>query len=246
MHLEPVESPYVAAKKTAYKLIRGVWHTIILLKSAWYMKSYHFQRDTGSDYKKIGWWVPLIPESLYAWAAQHLFAAAIAEKMPKVFLEIFPFGNVVFVMCMIYSATSVNFGFHVFMCWLGRAFGIREAPPPFEFFLVREAGAFTWFAVAVCLFALPVIAQEPGIIGWFAALMFSVPLVFAGLMLIATFSQMRAGSTGRVGLKEMYRSDRFVTLFWRVECSLMLASVVVLIVLARHPEYITNLIIPRP
>jgi hypothetical protein len=139
------------------------------------------------------------------------------------------------------------------MCWLGKVFGMRESPPPYEFFLVRTASGFMWLSIFVSLMALPVLAQTPDLIGHLTASALSVPLissVWAMLTLVAAASSsgmfrgmFRADNRGIVGLKEMYESDRFVKLFWRTELTLGGVMFAGIIFLGRHPDFFANLIL---
>jgi hypothetical protein len=81
------------------------------------------------------------------------------------------------------------------MCGLGKIFGMRESPPPYEFFLVRAGGVFMWFSVVVSLMALPVLAQTPNLMGHLAADALSVhliSLIWMVVFLVAGFSWMVA------------------------------------------------------
>ena len=98
------------------------------------------------------------------------------------------------------------------MCGIGSLFGMRERPPPYEFFVIRVASAAMWFAVSVSLMAVPNVAEQAGIVGHLASVAMAFPLVWVVLFLIAGWSWQRGGGGGRVGLKEMYSSERLVGL----------------------------------
>jgi hypothetical protein len=120
-------------------------------------------------------------------------------------------------------------------------FGILEFPPPLEFFLVRTSGAFMWFAVAFCLMMAPALAQEPGPTGYLMSLLVSVPILWVMLFLVAAYSWHQAESAGRVGLKEMYRSNQFTKFVWWTQCGLATLAVAGLIILGRHPDFLIHL-----
>lgn len=238
LHWEPLPSPLKQATTVLYKLIVKVRAAFILLRSAWLMKPSHFRPETNSIYKNLGWGIPLIPGNVYAWGAQGIFAPTLAKTLPEFPLWTLVLANTMYIAFTIYFIALLGFGFHAFMCGIGKLFAFREAPPPYEFFLVRTAGAFMWFALLVCLMAVPVLAQRPDLIGYLAARAFAFPLLWAGLFLTAGLSWQRAGAAGRVGLKEMYESERFVSLVWRTECSLTLLTFSALFLLARHPDFL--------
>jgi len=135
------------------------------------------------------------------------------------------------------------------MCGFGKIFGMRELPPPYEFFLVRTAGVFMWFSVAVCLMGLPSLAHTPGFSGRLAARALEPPfsVIWILLYLVAGLSWMGLIPLGkeRVGLKEMYESDRFVKLVWWTQLSLCVLTLAGMILLARHPDFLVNLIFAR-
>jgi hypothetical protein len=238
----PVESPFTAAKKSAFKLIGTITKVAILMLSAWRMKPSHFHSDTQSIYKNLGFWLPLIPGSVYAWAAQHIFAPPMAEAgFPTFYL---PLGNTLIVVVLVHFTAALSFGFHTVMCWVGRTvFDIRETPPAYEFFLVRNAGGFMWFSISLCLLTVPILQAEGGLTGRIAALLLALPLLYGGAFTLASFSSMRAGSTSKVGLTDMYHSDQFVALLWRTKIGLAVATLGIMIALARHPEILNDLIL---
>ena len=252
---EPIDSPYMLVKKAGYKLLVKVRATLILLLSSWRMKPSDFRPGVDSKYKNLGWGIPLIPGFLYAWGAQAFYASSIEHAFPHTnyffthFLYYFWIGNYIFIPAMIYVGTFVTFVFHSLFCGLGRIFGMRESPPPYEFFLVRTTGGFVWFAIAVGLLALPMLAQNPDLIGHLAASALAVPLiwaVWAVLITVATVSYMgvfRAENRGRVGLKEMYKSERFVKLMWRTQLTLAGLTLAGMIFLNRHPDVLHSLIL---
>jgi hypothetical protein len=258
VHWEPLESPYTHVKNGVYKLLVKVRAAIILLFSPWFMKPSHFRTGSDSIYKGLGWSLPFIPGITSAWGATafygpsiqyhlSLFSLRIEDTIPHfstLVLTMFSIENDIFIAAIIYIGAFFSFGFHSLMCGLGKNFGMRESPPPYEFFLVRTAGGFMWFSVVVSLMVLPVLAQTPGLIGHLAAGALSVPLIssiWAMLFLVAGFSWMVAtgmlgtGRRERVHLKEMYESERFVKLVWRTRLTtlavLMLTGIIYLIFL---------------
>ena len=245
MRWNPIESPITKAKGAVYKLIVKVRAAIILLSSAWHMEPRHFRPGTHSIYENLGWWIPWVPGSVYAGAVQFLFAPAIAEVAPDFPMKIIPIGNSILIVFFAHLLATIDFGFHALMCRLGRMLKMQESPPPYEFFLVRTSGSLMWFAVAIWVMTLPVLAQEQNGVGYFASSIMAVPLIWVTLFAVASFSWQRAGSAGRIGLKKMYQSERFVSLFWRTECSLLITIVLVLIFLARHPDLLIRLLIPQ-
>jgi hypothetical protein len=261
VHWEPLDSPYTQAKKAVCKLLAKVRAAFILLYSAWYMKPNHFQSGVDSIYKNLGWGLPFIPGITYAWGTQEFlgrsieysfshFSPNIEHVIPHfstLFLTMFFIGNDILIAAIIYFGAFFTFEFHSLMCRLGKIFGMRELPPPYEFFLVRTAGVFMWFSVAVCLMALPVLAQTPDLSGRLAARAFAfTPFwwIWMLLFLVAGLSWTRliplgAANKGRVGLKEMYKSDRFVKLVWWTQLALYLLTLpglifFVALTLSRH------------
>lgn len=242
---EPVESPVAKAKRSAYKLLVGIRAALILLASAWRMEPRHFRPGSDSRYKNLGWWFPMIPGNVYAWAAQVIFEPLITEKIPEFPAWLFLVGNVFFILFFAHFIASIDFVFHVLMCGLGRIFRMRESPPPYEFFLVRASGGLMWFAVSVCIMVLPILALRNDTIGYLASSAVAVPLIWIPLFIVAGFSQQKAGSSGWVGLTKMYQSERFVKFFWRIECSLSILFIVVLFFLSRHPDFLIWLLTPK-
>lgn len=245
MHWNPIESPITKAKGAAYKLIVQVRAAFILLRSAWHMEPRHFRPGTHSIYKNLGWWIPLVPGSVYAGAVQFLLAPAITEVAPDFPVNYLPVGNIIFIVFFAHLLTTTHFGFHALMCRVGRILQMQESPPPYEFFLVRASGSLMWFAVAIWVVTLPALAQEQNEIGYFASLIMAVPLIWISLFAVASFFCQRAESAGKVGLKKMYQSERFLRLFWRTECGLFITIVLVLIFLARHPDLLVRLLMPQ-
>lgn len=241
MRWEPAESPIAKAKRSAYKLLTSVRAALILLASAWHMEPRHFQPELNSIYKNLGWWIPIIPGGVYAWAAQALFAPSITERIPDFPVGWLLAGNTLFIVFFAHLVAFIDLGFHALMCGVGRAFQMRESPPPYEFFLVRASGGFMWFAVAVCLIALPVLALRHDTIGYFAASVLAVPLIWIPVLIASSFSWLETGSSGWVGLQKMYKSERFAKFVRRTQFGLAVFSVVALIFLNRHPEYLTRL-----
>jgi hypothetical protein len=263
VHWEPLDSPYTQAKKAVYKLLVKVRAAIILLYAAWFMKPSHFRPESDSIYKNLGWGLPFIPGSIYAWGAQGFFGplyqglyqTAFAPVLEHDLLPYFStiFSTIVFMMnniiiaAMIFFGALAAFGFHWAMCHVGRIFGERESQPPYEFFLVRSASALMWFSVAVCLMAVPVLAQRPDLIGHLAAGALAVPLIWMVLFLVTGLSWMGMGTWmktrdgGRVGLKEMYESDRFVKFVSRTQLTLCLLCIAGTFYLARHPALLVSL-----
>jgi hypothetical protein len=197
------------------------------------MKPSHFRPGSDSIYKNLGWSLPIIPGITYAWGATTFFGPSIEYHLshfsPSVddaiphfstfFLKMFFIGDIFFIAAIIYFWAFCVFEFHSLMCRLGKIFEMRESPLPYEFFLVRAAGGFMWFSVAVSLMALPVLTQTPGLAGHLAAGALSVPLIsliWTVLLLAAGWSWMvRIGQREIVHLKEMYESERFVKLVSR-------------------------------
>lgn len=252
MHWEPLDSPYTHAKKAVYKLLVKVRAAVILLYSSWYMKPSHFRPGVDSIYKNLGWGLPFLPGFLYAWSAQAFFGPSMEQMghaLPQSnylfnhFLYFFWIGNYILIPMIIYFGAFIVFGSHWVFCGLGRICGMRESPPPYEFFLVRTAGGFMWFSIAIGLMALPVLAQRPDLIGRLAANAFVVPLIWAVLFSIAGLSSMGAGNKGKVGLKEMYKSERFVKFVWRTQGTLAVLTFAGIIFLGRHPDLLSNLIL---
>jgi hypothetical protein len=247
-------------KKAGYKLLTKVRAALILLLSSWYMKPSDFRPGVESKYKNLGWGMPLIPGFVYAWSAQVFYGLSIEYGIEHAiphsndyfathFLEFFWGGNYVIIPAIIYFGALVSFVFHSLFCGLGRIFRIQESPPPYEFFLVRTTGGFMWFSIAFGLMALPILALKPNLIGRLAAGALAVPLicaVWAVLFLVAGLSYMGvigAENRGRVGLKEMYESERFVKLVWRTQVTLFVLTLAGLIFLARHPDFLPNFIL---
>ena len=73
----------------------------------------------------------------------------------------------------------------------------------------------------------PIFAQDSGMVGHLASLLVAVPLLWAGLFTVAGLSWLQPGSTGVVGLKEMYRSAGFVK---AIRCTQGVLAIVVLAV----------------
>jgi hypothetical protein len=123
-------------------------------------------------------------------------------------MKIFFVEGYILISAFIYCGAFFGFGWHSLMCWLGKVFGMRESPPPYEFFLVRTASFFMWSSVFVSLMAVPVLAKTPDPIGHLAASALSVPLVslmWTVLMLVsALFSSgmFQGQNKGIVGLKK--------------------------------------------
>jgi hypothetical protein len=111
---------------------------------------------------------------------------------------------------------------------------------------VRTAGGFMWFSVTVCLMALPVLAQAPDLSGRLAARALAFTpflLIWMLLFLVAGLSWViGARNKRRVGLKEMYESDRFVKLVWWTQLTLAVLTFAGLIFVDRH---LLNLILSR-
>ena len=245
MRWEPVESPIIKAKRYAYKLLVKTRAALILLASAWRMEPRHFQRGTDSIYRNLRWWVPMVPGSVYAWAVQVLFVQSIAERLPDFPIWLFSVGNVFFILFLAHFTALTDYGFHASICLIGRAFRMREQPPPYEFFLVRFSGRFMWFAVALCILTLPILALRHDRIGYLASSLVAVPLVWIPLFMVATHSSQRASSSSRVGLTKMYQSERFVRFYWRIKCSLVIFSILGLIYLNRYPDFLVWLLTPK-
>jgi hypothetical protein len=180
----------------------------------------------------MGWGLPLVPAGTYASVMQVLLGSKIGEAIPRFSGRYWWVGNLTALALLAYQFALIDFGFHMVMCVIGRVFGMREVPPPYEFFLVRSSGAFMWFAVAWCLMGAPRAAREPGAIGYLASFIVAVPLIWVALFLVAGHSWLRAGSSGKVGLKEMYQSERFVQFMWRTQCTLVGITFATLILLA--------------
>jgi hypothetical protein len=214
------------------------------------MKPSDFRPESDSIYKNHGWGLFLIPGSTYAGGIQaflgpsieyHLsqFSPSIEYAIP--YLTLFmTIGNTLLIGAIIYLEAFLAFLFHLFMCWLGKIFGMRESPPPYEFFLVRSAGGVMWFSMTIWLIALPVLALRPDLIGRLAAGALAVPLIWTVLFVVAGFSWIGIGGRERVRLKEMYESDRFVKLVWWTQFTLAVLLLTGMILLARH-----NLILSR-
>jgi hypothetical protein len=126
------------------------------------------------------------------------------------------------------------------MCWVGKIFGLRESPPPYEFFLVRSAGGVMWFSMTIWLMTLPLLALRPDFIGRLAAGALAVPLIWTVLFVVAGFSWMETGNRERVRLKEMYESDRFVKLVWWTQLTLVVLILIGMIVLAGHNRILSH------
>ena len=248
MHWEPLDSPYALAKKAVYKLLVKVRAFLILLCSSWFMKPSNFRPESDSTYKNLGWGLPLIPAYTYAWGSTNFFGPSIEyhlssfeDVIPRfstLFLTIFSIETTIFIAAFIYLGALFSFGFHSLMCGVGKIFRMREAPPPYEFFLVRTAGGFIWFSVAVCLFALLVLAQRPDLIGRLTA--GALPLIWM-VLFAAALSWMGRGTREIVHLKDMYESGRFVKLVWRTQLTLCVLTLAGIFLLARHPGFLLNL-----
>jgi UPF0716 family protein affecting phage T7 exclusion len=259
---EPL-NPYADAKKDIYKRVVNVRAAIYLLAAAWFMKPSHFRPGSDSRYKNLGWGLPLIPGFTYAWDSttflgpsikyhfSHL-TPSIEDTIPHfstLFLKIFFVESYILIAAFIYCGALFGFGCHWLMCGLAKIFGTRESPPPYEFFLVRSASGFMWLSVFISLMAVPVLAQTPDLIGRLTASALSVPLIslmWTTLMLVAALSSSgvyRAENRGIVRLKEMYESERFVKLVWRTQLTIGGLMVAGIIFLARHPDFLANLII---
>jgi hypothetical protein len=167
----------------------------------------------------------------------------IIPHFSALFMTMFFVGNGLFLAAFIYFGAFVAFLFHSAMCWLGKFFGMRELPPPYEFFLVRNAGGYMWFSITVWLMALPVLAQRPDLIGRLGLLVvLAVPLIWAVLFLVAGLSRMETGNRERVHLKEMYESDRFVRLVWRTQLTFAVLTFIGIMLPALHPDFLVKLI----
>ena len=156
MHWEPIESPYTHAKKSVYKLLVKVRAAIILLSVPWFMKPSHFRPGSDSNYKGLGWSLPIIPGITYAWGSTtifgpsieyHLshFSPSIDDAIPHfstIFLKMLFIGDTFSIAAIIYVGAFFVFEFHSLMCRLGKIFEMRESPPPYEFFLVRQGPQF--------------------------------------------------------------------------------------------------------
>lgn len=245
MRWSPIESPIVKAKRDTYKLLVKTRAALILLASAWHMEPRHFQRGTDSIYKNLGWWIPVVPGVVYAWAMHVLFWHLLAEREPSFPSNWLPVFSIFFAVFLAHLTALTDLGFHALICLLGRIFGMRESPPPYEFFLVRFSGGFMWLAVSFCIMGLPILALRQDTIGYFASSLMAVPLIWLSLFMVASHSWQRIGSSGRVGPAKMYQSERFVKLFWRIECSLMALTILGLIYLNWHPDFLVWLFTPK-
>lgn len=255
MHWEPLDSPYALATKAVYKLLVKVRVFFILLCSSWFMKPSHFRRESDSIYKNLGWGLPLIPGYTYAWGVTTFFGPSIEyhlssfeETIPHfstLFLGMFSIGSTILIAAFIYLGAFFAFAFHSIMCGVGKICRMREAPPPYEFFLVRAAGGWMWFSVSVCLMALFVLAQRPDLIGRLAAGALAVPLIWTVLFAIAGLSGKARGTREIVHLKDMYESDRFVKLVSRTQLTLGILALVLTLAgtsfLSRHSNFLVNL-----
>jgi hypothetical protein len=251
VHWEPLDSPYTVAKKAVYKLLIKVRAAFILLYSSWFMKPSHFRPESASIYKNLGWGLPFIPGSVYAGGIQaflgpsieyHLshFPPSIEYAIPHfstLYLKMFFIESTLLIAAIIYFGAFLAFMFHSLMCGFGKFFGMRESPPPYEFFLVRTAGGFMWLSIATWLIALPVLAQRPDLIGRLAAGALAVPLISTVLFLVAGLSWLGTPNKERVRLKEMYESDQFVKLVRRTELTLIVLYLAGMLFLARHPDF---------
>jgi tryptophan-rich sensory protein len=259
VHWEPLDSPYTQAKKAVKKIVVKVRAAFILLYSSWFMKPSHFRPEADSKYKNLGWGLPLIPGMTFAGGTQaflgpgieyHLshLSPSIEYVIPHfltVFWEIYFLESTLFIAASIYIGAFLGFMFHSLMCEVGKIFGMRESPPPYEFFLVRSAGGFMWFSIAIWLIALPVLAQRPDMIGRLAAGALAVPLIWMVLFLVAGLSSwMGNGYRERVHLNGMYDSDRFVKFVWRTQLTLsvlfVLTTLAGAIFLTRHPHFLLS------
>jgi hypothetical protein len=256
---EPLD-PVKNAKRSIYKRIVWLRAALYLLGAAWFMKPSHFRPGSDSRFKGLGWGLPLIPGSTYALGITTFIGPSIQyqfshfeDTIPQfstLFLGGFSVVSYILIVAFIYGGALLGFGCHWSMCGIGRIFGMRESPPPYEFFLVRTASGFMWFSVFVSLIALPVLAQTPNVIGHLTANALSVPLIsliWTALLGVAALSSsgvyLPANRKRIVWLKEMYESERFVKFFWRTELTIGGVLFVGIIFLGRHPNVLANLML---
>ena len=70
---------------------------------------------------------------------------------------------------------------------------------------------------SLCFFVMVLLLEKyRGPFGYLASLLIGYPLIWIGLILLSGLSWMWT-SKGRIGLKEMYESDRFVSIMWRMQ-----------------------------
>lgn len=253
MHWEPLDSPFAQAKKAVYKRLVKVRAAFILLFASWFMKPNHFQAGVDSIYKDLGWGLPLIPANTYAGGCLAI-SAPLIERLSSAsgpgIGHVIPHFSTFLSTCYfllasilvaggIYLGASASFGFHCLMCGFGRILGMREAPPPYEFFLVRTAGVAMWFSIGICLMAVPVLAQRPDLIGHLAAGFLAVPLLWTVLFGAAGVSWLYGGNRAFVHLNDMYESDRFVRLVSRTQWTLAVLTLAGITLLP-------NLMLSRP
>ncbi|TDG17384.1 hypothetical protein [Paracraurococcus ruber] len=221
------------AKEEITKFFKIARAFIILAVAPFTMRPLDFDPnfpDSKKIFRGLGFTIPSIPAFLYVWATWPFFRtdpAPIREYLALkgtslassedyfvyyCYLFIVDYWDFISFNLMaavfsgiIYTTSTGSYILHSVLCFLLNCFHSPAQNAPFEFYLVRTAGSFTWFGMLALVITMPLHAeQDSGLLKWAGLYITQYPVLYLFAFCITGLGWHLTNGREYVGIQQMY------------------------------------------